>query len=46
MIAEEDDPVIQRLRSQGYSISRMAREVDLNRKTFQSLLRQSTPPGE
>jgi transposase len=44
MIAQEDYLVIHRLSTLGYSISQIARELDLDRKTVRTHLRHPTPP--
>lgn len=45
MIAQEDYLVIHRLSNLGYSISRIARELGLDRKTVRTHLQQAAPPA-
>jgi transposase len=44
MIAQEDYLVIHKLRALGYSISQIARELGLDRKTVRAHLHRSAPP--
>ncbi len=44
MITQEDYLVMHRLSTLGYSISQIARELGLDRKTVRSHLRHPTPP--
>jgi len=45
MIAQEDYLVIHKLHALGYSISRIARELGLDRKTVRTHLHRAAPPG-